>query len=311
MIKKLTDITFSIMLLILILLMVLFPSQTFNASRNGLTIWFYNVLPSLLPFFIGTEILFGLGIVHFIGVLLEPIMYPLFRVPGIGSFAYAMSITSGYPMGTKIVSDLRNQNLCSIEEGQRLLALCSTSGPLFVIGAVAVGMFNNLYLGVILIFSHYISSFVTGLCFRFYGRDNKKIYKKKHTNPLESMFEARKKDGRKFGVILGDGVKNAFNTLLLIGGFIIFFSVIIELFSIIKLFKLLIYLLSPVVSVYKLSDTLIKGLIGGIIEITNGAEIISRSIDPILLKGIFLSFIIGWGGYQFMHKPLVLLVKQI
>ena len=79
-------------------------------------------------------------------------MYPLFRVPGIGSFAYAMSITSGYPMGTKIVSDLRNQNLCSIEEGQRLLALCSTSGPLFVIGAVAVGMFNNLYLGVILIF---------------------------------------------------------------------------------------------------------------------------------------------------------------
>src|SRR5690554_6427398 len=155
--------------LTLLLLLVLFPSNSYNAAKNGLFIWFNNVLPALLPFFIGSEILIGLGVVHFIGVLLEPIMKPVFNVPGVGSFIYTMSITSGYPMGAKITSELRKRNLYSKEEGQRLLALCSTSGPLFIIGSVSIGMFKNPYLGILIVFSHYFGSIATGLTFRNYG----------------------------------------------------------------------------------------------------------------------------------------------
>ena len=307
--KKVLDIFIALALFFIIILMVIFPNQSYNAARNGLNIWFNNVLPSLLPFFIGTEILIGLGIVHFIGVLLEPIMYPLFKVPGVGSFAYAMSITSGYPMGTKITSDLRNRKLCTQEEGQRLLAFCSTSGPLFMIGAVAIGMFNNPTLGIIITIAHYIGSILTGICFRSYGKNKQVIHKKESKNPFKIMLQAKKKDGRKFGILLGDAVKNSFNTLLIIGGFIIFFSVLTELLSIIKVFDLLIFLFSPIFSFLNSSKILMKGLISGFIEITNGVMIISKSNDSLLLQGTFVSFIIAWGGLS-IHAQAISFISK-
>jgi hypothetical protein len=67
--------------------MVQYPKPTFDAAIMELNLWWNVVFPSLLPFFILSEILMGLGVVHFIGVLLEPLMRPVFNVPGIGAFA--------------------------------------------------------------------------------------------------------------------------------------------------------------------------------------------------------------------------------
>ena len=44
----------------------------------------------------------GMGVVHFIGVLMEPLMRPLFNVPGTGAFVLAMGIASGYPLGAAL-----------------------------------------------------------------------------------------------------------------------------------------------------------------------------------------------------------------
>jgi len=73
---------------------VRFPDEAFNAAVNGLDVWFTIVLPALLPFFIGSQLLMGLGVVHFMGVLLEPFMRPMFNVPGAGSFVMAMGLAS-------------------------------------------------------------------------------------------------------------------------------------------------------------------------------------------------------------------------
>ncbi|MCE5286924.1 MAG: sporulation integral membrane protein YlbJ, partial [Pelosinus sp.] len=69
------------------LAMVVYPKDAFDSAITGLNLWWNVVFPSLLPFFVLSEILMGLGVVHFIGVLLEPLMRPLFNVPGIGAFA--------------------------------------------------------------------------------------------------------------------------------------------------------------------------------------------------------------------------------
>ncbi len=67
------------------------PEQAFQASLDGLRLWWNIVFPALLPFFIASDTLMGLGVVHFIGALLEPLMKPpLFGVPGVGAFALAM-----------------------------------------------------------------------------------------------------------------------------------------------------------------------------------------------------------------------------
>ncbi len=59
---------------IMVFYIILFPRDIIEASQKGIHIWFSTVLPSLLPFFIGAELLIGLGVVKFIGVLIEPVI---------------------------------------------------------------------------------------------------------------------------------------------------------------------------------------------------------------------------------------------
>ena len=63
--------------------MVQYPKEAFDSALVGLSLWWNVVFPALLPFFILSEILMGLGVVHFIGILLEPLMRPVFNVPGL------------------------------------------------------------------------------------------------------------------------------------------------------------------------------------------------------------------------------------
>ncbi len=50
---------------------------------------------------------------------------------------------SGYPVGAKLTTRLRADRLVTPEEGERLIAFTSTSDPIFLIGAVAVGFFRQ------------------------------------------------------------------------------------------------------------------------------------------------------------------------
>lgn len=79
--------------------MVKIPKDSFDSAIMGLNLWCNVVFPALLPFFILSEILMGLGVVHFIGVLLEPLMCPIFNVPGVGAFAISKGLASGLPNG--------------------------------------------------------------------------------------------------------------------------------------------------------------------------------------------------------------------
>ncbi|NLC06519.1 MAG: sporulation integral membrane protein YlbJ, partial [Syntrophomonadaceae bacterium] len=83
----------------LVLIMIFHPAEILAASTEGLLLWFQIVLPSILPFLIASELMMGLGVVHFLGKLLEPLMRPIFNIPGPGAFVAAMGYTSGFPVG--------------------------------------------------------------------------------------------------------------------------------------------------------------------------------------------------------------------
>ncbi|GAE29131.1 hypothetical protein [Halalkalibacter hemicellulosilyticus] len=52
--------------------LMIFPKEALEASIRGMQMWWNVVFPSLLPFFIVSELLIGFGVVTFIGALLEP-----------------------------------------------------------------------------------------------------------------------------------------------------------------------------------------------------------------------------------------------
>ncbi|MDV2887595.1 sporulation integral membrane protein YlbJ, partial [Alkalihalophilus pseudofirmus] len=113
-----------------------------------------------------SELLIGLGVVKFVGVLLEPLMRPLFRVPGVGGFVWAMGLASGFPAGAKFSARLRQEGHLSQIEAERLASFTNSSNPLFIFGAVAVGFFKNANLGIILALAHYLGNVCVGTVMR-------------------------------------------------------------------------------------------------------------------------------------------------
>ena len=70
------------------------------------------------------------------------------RALGPGAFPFIMSVLSGYPMGAKVVGDLKRSGEITLREAKRLMSFCSTSGPAFMAGAVGAGMLGSASLEV-------------------------------------------------------------------------------------------------------------------------------------------------------------------
>ncbi|MUV36239.1 Sporulation integral membrane protein YlbJ [Lentibacillus sp. JNUCC-1] len=300
----------------LALALITFPEQSLDASVRGLNMWWEVVFPSLLPFFIAAELLIGFGVVQFIGLLFEPVMRPLFNVPGAGSFAWFMGMASGYPSGAKISARLREENQLTKVEAERLVSFTNASSPLFVFGAVAVGFFHDARLGLLLALAHYAGNTLVGLSMRFYKRRNT------HTKPTEqkaavsikkafqSMHRTRLNDPRPLGEVIGDAVLNAIQTLVMVGGFIILFSVLTKLLHIIGISTAVGSLIQYFFLMIKLAPELSVPFISGLFEITLGAQLISQlSIDSLLQKMVIVSFILGFNGFSVQAQVASILAK--
>jgi sporulation integral membrane protein YlbJ len=286
----------------LVVSLVTFPEEAFKASVKGLKIWWEVVFPASLPFFIASEILMGFGVVHFLGVLLEPIMRPLFRVPGTGAFVLAMGLSSGFPIGAKLTARLREQNLVSRIEGERLVSFTNNSNPLFLSGAVAVGFFHDVTLSIILMVTHYSSSLIVGFLMRFYGANSEmsppeeKVSLHLLLRAFQRMHRARLEDGRPLGKLMGDAVTSSVNTLLLIGGFIIMFSVVINILTIINVTDFLSTAVAMILLPLGVPSTLFPALVSGFFEITIGAQIASASSADLSWKIIVTSGFLAFSG---------------
>ncbi|MCY9374923.1 dipicolinic acid transporter SpoVV [Bacillus sp. T17B1] len=281
------------------------PQASFEASKTGLSMWWEVVFPSLLPFFILSELLIGFGIVRFVGVLLEPFMRPIFRVPGVGGFVLAMGMASGNPAGAKLTARLRQEKQISRVEAERLASFTNSSNPLFIFGAVAVGFFQNASLGILLASAHYLGNLAVGLTMRSYGRKEEQLLRGKNTIPfpsikdaLHALHTARLAEKRPLGKILGDAVTSSVQTLLMVGGFIILFSVFNRLLSVVQLTEILSVITKGVLTLFQLPAQLDIPLLSGMFEITLGSKLVSETDVSLLQKAIVVSFILGFSGFS-------------
>lgn len=126
----------SITFVLFTIFLVIFSKSNLTAAKNGLKLWANNVVPSLLPFFIATNLLSHTNVIKYVSKACNKFMRPIFNVPGECAYAFILGLISGYPVGAKIVTDLKDNNLCTTEEAERMLCFTNNSGPLFIIGTV-------------------------------------------------------------------------------------------------------------------------------------------------------------------------------
>jgi len=301
--KSLLSIIISILVVTFNALIIAFPREMIAAAKEGITLSINNVVPSLLPFVIGTNILMGLGVINFIGTLLGPLMLKIFNIPGIGGFAIITGMTSGYPMGSKVVSTIRESQEITKVQAQRLISFSNNSGPLFILGAVGLGMFKNPSVGYFIMIIHYTAALITGFLFRYYKRDKNEIHKLDNKNILKkayvSMKKAREKDGRNFGQLLGDSIAGSMISMLNIAGFITIFCVLVAAVRIV---------IFPLLYTFNMSSDFSNNFILGLIEVTNGAKLIaSENFTKASVLGV--ASLISFGGFSIHAQSINFISK--
>lgn len=277
--------------------LVIFSNTNLLAAKKGLILWANSIIPSLFPFFVATELLSHTNFTYYLGRLLNKFMKPIFNVRGEGSFALIMGIISGYPIGAKIAANFRQKGICSKEECERLLSFTNNSGPLFIIGTVGITMFGNSTIGVLLLITHLLASFTVGFIFRFWK------YNKNSEISNGNSYLNNKNDINlsNLGGIIGSSITSSINTILLIGGFVVLFSVIISILQTSQLLDIFANCINPIFNILHIPDKFSIGFISGILELTNGLNIICNIPEKKLSINIVItSFLLGLGGFSIL-----------
>ena len=210
-----------------------------------------------------------------------------FRTQNAG-LTYFLSMLSGYPVGAKLISSYYESGAIDKATATKMFSFCSTSGPMFIIGTVGLGIFGSAKVGYILLIGHIIGSFINGLIFRGKATSSNQ-FTPKPTN-----------------VNLNEIMYDSINSILLVGGYIVFSSVVIELLkisNILPTFANLICIITP------FDYNIVYSFLCGIIEITNGLIMLGGINFNLNLKIILASIIIAFSGICIMLQSLGFLNK--
>lgn len=288
-----------LLIALLALAMFNYPQDVLTSASAGVSLWWKFVLPALLPFFILSELLIGAGFVHFLGVLLEPLMRPLFHLPGKAAFVVAMGYTSGFPMGAVLTARLRQDREITQEEGERLLTFTNNPSPGFIFGAVASGLLGKPELGILLALSVYLANLLVGILFRFYG-SNLTVREKPQTSlrkAWRALLSAQAKDDRPFGLIFGQAIRQSVTTVITVGGYIVFFSVALRVLTLWHITALLANALHLILGAF-LPLANLKALLDGLLEMTLGCQGVVAASSNLNAQIAGLAFVMGWGGFS-------------
>ncbi len=239
--------------------------------KKGLLLWSGYVLPALLPFMIGVNILKATPF----PVLLSRLFKPVGKRLGLGSygmFAVISGFLSGYPMGAKLVSELYNERRLTRNEAQYLLSFTNNSGPLFIIGTIGAGLLKSRKCGYYLIAVHILSALIIGLVL---------------PKPDACDIPVGIKYIKNAGAELKNAIYNGIEAIVLVGGYIIFFSVICSVCE-----KAL---------MRYIPNNYVLSVLCGILEITNGCSKISGSG---CISLAVISLIIGFGGLSIHSQSI-------
>lgn len=262
----------TIFVVIFNLIILIFPKEIMNSVKNGLILWFNFVLPALLPFMISINLLKATPFPSLLSRLLGPVTNRIFGVSSFGIFAIVSGMLSGYPLGAKLVSELYSEKKLTKGEAQYLLSFTNNSGPLFIAGTVGTGLLKSNTAGFFLLIIHYISALSIGILL---PKPKGKITGLSQTNSLN------------IGKELKNSIYNGIEAIVLVGGYIIFFSIICTILqSVLAQFNLNIFL---------------KAIIFGILEITNGCKELTE-ISRLSLS--IISAIIAFGGLSIHSQSI-------
>ena len=165
-----------------------------------------------------------------------------------------------------------------------------------------ISLFGNTTIGLLLFFTHLLACLTVGFLFRFWK------YNDRESIQNLSTYQVNKKTPpsiNSLGSILQSSIMSSVSTVVMIGGFVMLFSVIISILNNSNILNILGTFVSPIFSILHIPTEFINGTLSGIVELTNGVSIISNiPIKSISINITICAFLLGFGGISILLQVL-------
>ena len=225
-------------------------------------IWLYNLVPSMLPFYVISDLLINYGLIDILAFLFKKIINKLFNVSENASFVIFFSMFTGFPSSAKYLKNLLDLNYISLEDANKIIRFTHFSNPLFIINVIGNTIIGNKKIGFLILLSHYLSNFIIGF-----------LYRKEQTQKITTKHV---KNTKTFGSILTTSFINSFDSLLIVLGSLITFKI-----------------LTSIIFHYLGFNFIISSLL----EITQGLFALKNLTLNIELKALIAVAMISFGGF--------------
>ena len=246
----------------------------YSSIFYALNIWFNNLLPTLFPFFIISDILINYNITTYIPEFIKKKCKRFFNITDDMLVILLLSMFSGFPSNARNTKIFYEKGLITADEGNHILMFSHFANPVFILITVGVYFFHDQKLGLILLTGHYLSNIGVGLLFK-----NKFIHNDNTNSNL--LFN------NNFGEVLISAIKRAIDTILLICG-------------IMAVFLMVSAIILSVLELNNYNSMLIKG----ILEITIGLDSLSTLNLAIRYKLVIASCLLAFGGFS-VHLQVI------
>ena len=161
---------------------------------------------------------------------------------------------------------------------------------------------------MLLFITHILGSITVGIIFRFWKKNlatRQQYTISKYDNKLQNITVSN------LGEILGTSIQSAISTILMIGGFVVLFSVVISILNISGITSLVCILLEPVCHFLGIPSQIIASVFTGLFEITNGINMISMiKLKNISLNIIVTAILLGFGGLSVLLQVFSIVSKS-
>ena len=256
-----------VILFVCIILLLLFSGQTTRGIYAALHLCATTIIPSLFPFMVASDLLTACQITDIpLPRILNRIIIRLFGVPVSAIYPFLLGAICGFPIGIKSAAALYNSNKLTLSETEKTICFCNNTGPAFVIAGVGETLFGSVRFGILLYTVQIISAFLCGLCFARSSR-----------NRAPSFHNPARTPERPINFV--EAVRNSTVNLLVICGFVLLFSALIEILSVFA------------------KNRVLLGFLSCFLEVGNASSIAASLVSQYPLTAVLTACIaINFGG---------------
>lgn len=181
------------------LLLIIFPKISVEGARQGLILWGFTLVPTLLPFFIATKSMLQ------------------WRIPGKFLFPYLLFVGyfCGYPTGAVIVNQLYKSKNITQKQANLFVCFCNHTSPAFLLNFVYYNYFKTQYSSFEFLLPIYLSAVLWSFIFYF-------LFGQPELFPKDGGIPAKKQS-------LEEVFMESIATIMKIGCFMLIFSILIQI----------------------------------------------------------------------------------